>query len=699
MSCGDITKESHNTPADAFPTSAVNVYDGNLFACLPGITNESTLNQVLQALGNAICATNESVEEVAECNCNLYDIKIGNLYSQLSSTCLTGPFTAESATGPIILEIAQMLCDANDAITALQAISYNAENLQLGLTFYTQINALDCFSGYANTDTIDELILDIATQLCDLSGEIGEANEGHRMMIADLTDDVVFDDGSGEITTSGVSLTVAIDNSTPGLSGYIVNGNIVTVDSTTGIALTATRDNYIDVSAAGVYVVSPVPIGDPAPALAGLRLYKCVTNGSGVTSTVDLRNYYYYPDGSKFADDFLEVRHIPDDEITSAKLADIIAAGSLGDSGIFQLTYNAKGQVTGGTSKFVITAPTGGDVLAWNNSTAKWVNQPLSSAALPAATEGDIAFYNGAAWAAHNLLQFDTSKMGVGFGSVDWSEGFHVHGNQEIDFAISINPITSSTLAAGGTLAIGTTFYYAISYVDASGNESYISAETSKTTDAGNRTINLVVQNSKGAASMRVWRGVASGVYTEFKALAKTATTLSDEGTLVWTAGTPPALESSKALILSSEGIYFGAAANDDWMCVLKSENILNWGGLNVVVNGPAQSQDIVAGKFEAISSNAADTNIALWASASNGLINIGLYSEDDVCIGVAPASKDTKAILDVQSTTKGIKFPNMDTTQRDAMSLGSGNAGIVIFNTSTSKHQGWNGSTWTDLY
>lgn len=54
-------------------------------------------------------------------------------------------------------------------------------------------------------------------------------------------------------------------------------------------------------------------------------------------------------------------------------------------------------------------------------------------------------------------------------------------------------------------------------------------------------------------------------------------------------------------------------------------------------------------------------------------------------------------AVLQVESTTAGFLPPRMTTTERDAIS--SPAAGLVIYNTSTNKHQGYNGSTWNDMY
>lgn len=56
-------------------------------------------------------------------------------------------------------------------------------------------------------------------------------------------------------------------------------------------------------------------------------------------------------------------------------------------------------------------------------------------------------------------------------------------------------------------------------------------------------------------------------------------------------------------------------------------------------------------------------------------------------------AAADSKALLDIESTTKGALLPRMTTTQRDAIS--SPPTGLTIFNTSTSKYNVYDGSTW----
>ncbi|MGB0972706.1 MAG: hypothetical protein ACPGVG_17380 [Mycobacterium sp.] len=59
--------------------------------------------------------------------------------------------------------------------------------------------------------------------------------------------------------------------------------------------------------------------------------------------------------------------------------------------------------------------------------------------------------------------------------------------------------------------------------------------------------------------------------------------------------------------------------------------------------------------------------------------------------------SIDANALLEVSSTAKGIMFPRMTTTQRNAMT--SPNNALVIYNTSVNKFQGRAGGAWVDLH
>lgn len=63
--------------------------------------------------------------------------------------------------------------------------------------------------------------------------------------------------------------------------------------------------------------------------------------------------------------------------------------------------------------------------------------------------------------------------------------------------------------------------------------------------------------------------------------------------------------------------------------------------------------------------------------------------------VGVG-ATANASAILDAQSTTKGVRFPNMTTTQKNAVS--SPAAGLVVFDTTLSKLCVYSGAAWQTI-
>jgi hypothetical protein len=63
--------------------------------------------------------------------------------------------------------------------------------------------------------------------------------------------------------------------------------------------------------------------------------------------------------------------------------------------------------------------------------------------------------------------------------------------------------------------------------------------------------------------------------------------------------------------------------------------------------------------------------------------------------MGLGTTSPAATAILDVQSTTKGIRFPNMTTVQKTAITP---SAGTVIFDTTLSKLCVYSGSAWETI-
>ena len=95
------------------------------------------------------------------------------------------------------------------------------------------------------------------------------------------------------------------------------------------------------------------------------------------------------------------------------------------------------------------------------------------------------------------------------------------------------------------------------------------------------------------------------------------------------------------------------------------------------------------------------DTNIAsaltFTTSAAGGVTAVeAMRIDSSGNVGIGTTSPNASAILDAQSTTKGVRFPNMTTTQKNAIS--SPAAGLVVFDTTLAKLCVYSGSAWQTI-
>ena len=64
--------------------------------------------------------------------------------------------------------------------------------------------------------------------------------------------------------------------------------------------------------------------------------------------------------------------------------------------------------------------------------------------------------------------------------------------------------------------------------------------------------------------------------------------------------------------------------------------------------------------------------------------------------VGIGTSAPNASAILDAQSTTKGVRFPNMTTTQKTAVATPA--AGLVVFDTTLAKLCVYSGAAWQTI-
>ena len=103
---------------------------------------------------------------------------------------------------------------------------------------------------------------------------------------------------------------------------------------------------------------------------------------------------------------------------------------------------------------------------------------------------------------------------------------------------------------------------------------------------------------------------------------------------------------------------------------------------------GRATSTD---GRFKVLNTSSANTAISL---EKNGVYT--LYADTGTgSLGIGAAA-NASAILDAQSTTKGVRMPNMTTTQKNA--IASPAAGLMVFDTTLAKLCVYTGSAWQTI-
>jgi len=92
-----------------------------------------------------------------------------------------------------------------------------------------------------------------------------------------------------------------------------------------------------------------------------------------------------------------------------------------------------------------------------------------------------------------------------------------------------------------------------------------------------------------------------------------------------------------------------------------------------------------------AVSAGVVPTAITFTTGTSSGTQQMVITSAGRV--GIGTGTPDASAKLEVNSTTQGVKFPNMTTAQRNA--IGTPGAGLVIFDTTLAKLCVYTGAAW----
>jgi len=130
-------------------------------------------------------------------------------------------------------------------------------------------------------------------------------------------------------------LTADLENTSGGTSYGIDGAGRAIRQASTNLTFVASRDNYVDVDANGVYQ-SDVPLGDPEPAVSAnrVRVAKVSTDKASITAIEDKRRT-----------SFVTAESIEDATITGAKLEELTTAKTQNE-GVLNIEYDTKGRVS-----------------------------------------------------------------------------------------------------------------------------------------------------------------------------------------------------------------------------------------------------------------------------------------------------------------------------------------------------------------
>jgi hypothetical protein len=250
--------------------------------------------------------------------------------------------------------------------------------------------------------------------------------------------------------------------------------------------------------------------------------------------------------------------------------------------------------------------------------------------------------------------------------------------------AAAASASTAASISASGLISAVSS---SVVYVNASGNL------TSGSGAAFNGTVGATTPNTGAFTTIS-----ASGEITANGGIDVTGTATMDGLTV----------DASSAELQKSTGSTFIIGTKDTAGSIaspiytdIKFEGYLN--GTNALIRSWDESGSTGFGRLEIKTNDASslkrralfDYNGDISFYEDTGTTALFFWDASAESLGIGTSSPNAAAILDVQSTTKGIRFPNMTTTQKNAM---ANVAGMQVFDTTLSKMCFNTGSAWETI-
>jgi hypothetical protein len=327
---------------------------------------------------------------------------------------------------------------------------------------------------------------------------------------------------------------------------------------------------------------------------------------------------------------------------------------------------------TQGTSNFGITSLV-------SSGTNKWNIYASGTAANYFA--GNVQFAAGSA-AAPALTRFGDDNTGIFFPAAD-------------TIAFAEGGVEAMRIDSSGNLGLGVTpsawgavFTGKVLEINNDTTNGYITGATDESFHFGNngfydtawkyKTTGLAATNYFQQNGQHIWRTAPSG--TAGGAISFTqAMTLNASGNLGIGTSSP---EQKLEVVGPSGGEYFRA------------------GG------GSVAPRRLTFSSFDAGASDVGHRITAQGGTTTPGVIAFDTGNATTVTerlridgignVGIGTSSPSASAILDAQSTTKGVRMPNMTTTQKNA--IASPAAGLMVFDTTLAKLCVYSGAAWETI-
>lgn len=381
------------------------------------INSDVTFNTIVVPAGSTL----DEVLVIMETyfNQTLLDLE-NDMFVLTEPNCLglpAGSYSYQQIVGAVIT----VLCALKTFVEAL-----DSDDIDLSGT----ISVPSCLTPFTGT-TVTELLNSIMAKLCTITGlfvphttgytgndngKIPSFNVFQELHSAYADNDTYVYDHT-TVVTSPTALSITIQP----MKAVVINYPIK-ITGTQVMALTPTKDIYVTLDDKGVIAKIEQTIGDPAPSMTGkAHLYKIVTDGVGVVSyTEEFETSPFTPPVFTLADDSVITSKILNLNVTGAKMENIVTAATKGAPSLIEITYDAKGRITGCTSLLSLVGLADGMILKYNAASTRFEADTNLSVGtdgmIPLASSGDFVASNISENATH---ENHSKKVEINSGTVE----------------------------------------------------------------------------------------------------------------------------------------------------------------------------------------------------------------------------------------------------------------------------------------